>query len=74
MSLWPRFAVTRAAARVRRADLSGLSTPIGRRPTLSRRFTGHAFYALAAFLAGAVDVITSLGVAGTFLAAFNLAK
>ena len=74
ISLWPRFAVARAAARVWRADLSGLSTPVGRRPTLSRRFSGRAFFALAAFLAGAVDVITSLGVAGTFLAAFDLAK
>jgi hypothetical protein len=74
MSLWPRFALARAAARVRRADLSGLSTPIGRRPTLSRRFAAHPFFALSALLAGAVDVIASLGVAGTFLAAFDLAK
>ncbi len=74
MSLWPRFALARAAARVRRADLSGLSTQVGRRPTLARRFTGHAFYALASFLAGVVDVITGLGVASAFLAAFDLAK
>jgi hypothetical protein len=59
---------------VLRADLSGLSTQVGRRPTLARRFTGHAFYALASLLAGVVDVITGLGVASAFLAAFDLAK
>ena len=74
MSLWPRFAIRRAAARVRRADRAGLATPAGRRLTLSRRLSARAFSALAAFLAGFVDLIASVGTAGTFLAAFNLAS
>jgi hypothetical protein len=74
MSLWPRFAVRRASARVRRADRAGLSTPTGRRPILSRRLSAHPFFGVLAVLAGFFDVTTSVGVTGVFLAAFDLAK
>ncbi|THD47634.1 MAG: hypothetical protein E7774_04335 [Bradyrhizobium sp.] len=74
MGLWPHFAIARAAARVRRADLAGLSTPAGRSHPLSRRFSSRAFYALATLLAGAVDLIVGVTSAASFLAAFGLAK
>jgi hypothetical protein len=74
MSLWPRFAVRRASARVRRADRAGYSTPAGRRPILSRRLSAHPFFGVLAVLVGFVDLTTSMPVLGLFLAAFDLAK
>jgi hypothetical protein len=74
MSLWPLFAERRAATRVRRADRAGYSTPAGRRPILSRRLGAHPFFGLLEVLVGFVDLTTSLGVIGVFLAAFDLAK
>ena len=59
MSLWPFFAVRRAAARVRRADRAGYSTPAGRRPILSRRLGAHPFFGVLAVLAGFVDLTTA---------------
>ena len=72
--LWPRFAVRRAAKRVRRADRAGFSTLAGRRPILALRFSANPFYALAAFLAGLFDATTSLTVVSFLLAALDLAK
>ena len=74
MSLWPRFAVRRACARVRRADHAGYSTPAGRRPILSRRLSAHPFFSVLAVLVGFLDLTTSMTVLGLFLAAFDLAK
>ena len=74
MSLWPLFAVRRAAARVRRADRAGYSTPAGRRSILSRRLNANPFFGVLAVLAGFLDLTASLGVIGVFLAAFDLAK
>ena len=74
MSLWPRFAVRRACARVRRADRAGYSTPAGRRPILSRRLSAHPFFGVLAVLVGFLDLTTSMTVLGLFLAAFDLAK
>jgi hypothetical protein len=74
MSLWPRFAVRRACARVRRADRAGYSTPAGRRPILSRRLSAHPFFSVLAVLVGFLDLTTSMTVLGLFLAAFDLAK
>jgi hypothetical protein len=74
MSLWPRFAVRRASARVRRADRAGYSTPAGRRPILSRRLSAHPFFGVLVVLVGFVDLTTSMTVLSLFLAAFDLAK
>ncbi len=74
MSLWPFFALRRAAARVRRADRAGFSTPAGRRPILSRRLGAYPFFGLLEVLVGSVDLTTSVGALGVFLAAFDLAK
>jgi hypothetical protein len=74
MSLWPRFAVRRASARVRRADRAGYSTPAGRRPILSRRLGAHPFFGVLTVLVGFLDLTTSMSVLGLFLAAFDLAK
>ena len=74
MSLWPFFAMRRAAARVRRADRAGYSTPAGRRPILSRRLNANPFFGVLALFAGFLDLTASLGGIGVFLAAFDLAK
>ncbi len=74
MSLWPRFAVRRASARVRRADRAGYSTPAGRRAIQSRRLGAHAFFGVLEVLVGFLDLTTSMTVLGLFLAAFDLAK
>jgi hypothetical protein len=74
MTLWPFFAVRRAAARVRRADRAGYSTPAGRRPILSRRLGAHPFFGVLAVLAGFVDLTTGVSALGIFLAAFDPAK
>ena len=74
MTLWPRFAVRRAAARVRRADRAGFSTPAGRRPILSRRLSARAFFAVLGALAGFIDLTASVTVLSLFLSAFGLAK
>ena len=74
MSLWPFFAMRRAAARVRRADRGGYSTPAGRRPILSRRLNANPFFGVLALFAGFLDLTASLGGIGVFLAAFDLAK
>ena len=74
MSLWPRFAVRRASARVRRADRAGYSTPAGRRPILSRRLSAHPFFGVLMVFAGFLDLTTSMTVLGIFLAAFDLAN
>ncbi len=74
MSLWPRFAVRHASARIRRADRAGYSTPAGRRPILSRRLSAHPFFGVLALLTGFLDLTTSMTGLGIFLAAFDLAN
>jgi hypothetical protein len=74
MSLWPFFAVRRAAARVRRADRAGYSTPAGRRALQSRRVNANPFFGVLTLFAGSLDLTTTIGVIGVFLAAFDLAK
>jgi hypothetical protein len=63
MSLWPSFAIRRAAKRTRRADRAGLFTPAARKPILSRRFSTTPFFTLAMLLATWAD----LGIAASAL-------
>jgi hypothetical protein len=74
MTLWPRFAVRRAAARVRRADRAGFSTPAGRRAILSRRLSARAFFAVLGALAGFIDLTASVTALSLFLTAFGLPR
>ena len=74
MSLWPRFAVRRACARVRLADRAGYSTAAGRRPILARRLNAHPFFGLLELFVGSIDLTASVGALGVFAAAFDLVK
>ncbi len=74
MTLWPFFAVRRAAARVRRADRAGYSTPAGRRPILSRRLGARPFFGVLAVLAIFVDLMAGVSALAIFSASVDMAK